>query len=115
MRERQGRWPETAQAPGLKTAYVSRLSVMEHKPMSPAEELAQLKHLLLGMVQAFSGDVMRLSENGRPKMLAAYSMTLTEWLADFDKLHESYAKFLREQVAAEVAKAKAPTPQGAKK
>lgn len=82
--------------------------------MNPAEELALLRHRLLGMLTVQATDVLRASEDGKPKMYSNFAVILAQFMADADKLHTAYADFARRQVEAEQAKHKTKPPEGKK-
>lgn len=74
--------------------------------MTPEQELALLRARLLGAFYDISGRVRKVSEGDNAKNVNFYHVTLSEGLAEVEKLHEAYATFARAQVTAAIAKTK---------
>lgn len=68
--------------------------------MTPEQEqLAQLRHRLIGLFYVVAGDVRTVCKGDRANSLNAYSVVIGEALAEVEKIHAAYAGFCREQVA----------------
>lgn len=75
--------------------------------MTPEQEqLAQLRHRLIGLFYVICGDVRNASKGDRAGNLNHYSITVQEALAEVEKMHNAYAEFARAAVSATKAKEK---------
>lgn len=68
--------------------------------MTPEEELAQLRHRLIGLFYVICGDVRNVSKGDRSAMHNFYSATIADALAEVDKVHKAYVEFFRAQIKA---------------